>query len=126
MKRLVLVLALVALGAASLFAVSALGAVKTVKSTVTITSGEGSEFKGKVSSSKKQCRENRKVTLYMKPYGGGADVAVASDKTDGSGAWSMEGSFLAGVYYARVASAVIHANGIPIRCAYDWTMPARY
>jgi hypothetical protein len=126
MKGLVFVLGLVAVGLALLFAGSAAATVKTVKSTVTITSGEGSEFKGKVSSSKKACRDDRKVTLYMKPYGGGADTAVGSDKTDASGAWSIEGSFLAGIYYARVASTLVHASGVPIRCAYDWTMPARF
>lgn len=126
MKRLVLVLALALAGVASLPAGSAVGSVPTVKSTVTITSGEGTEFKGKVSSPKKQCRDDRKVQLYMKPYGGGADTVVGSDKTDASGAWSIEGSFVAGIYYARVASVLIHASGVPIRCAYDWTMPARF
>jgi hypothetical protein len=126
MKRLVLVLALVAAVAATLSVGSAVGAVKTAKSTVTIASGEGTEFTGKVSSAKKQCREDRKVTLYMKPYDGSADVAVGSDKTDASGAWTIEGSFAAGIYYARVASTLVHAAGVPIRCAYDWTMPARF
>jgi hypothetical protein len=125
MRKLVLVLALVTVGAASLFAASA-GAVKTVKSTVTITSGEGSEFRGKVSSPDRECRGDRKVTLFMKPYGGGADVAVGSDRTSGSGAWSMEGSFLAGVYYARVASAVLHDSGITVRCDFDLTVAARF
>lgn len=126
MKRLMLVSALVAVGVGSLSAGSAAGAVTTVKTTVTITSGEGTEFTGKVSSPKKQCRDDRKVTLYMKPYDGSADTAVGSDKTDASGAWSMEGSFVAGIYYARVASAVVHINGSAFRCAYAWTMPARF
>jgi hypothetical protein len=126
MKRLALVLALLSIGAMSLSAGPAAAAVKTVKSTVTITSGEGAEFKGKVSSPKKQCRDDRKVTLYMKPYGGGTDIAVDSDRTDASGAWSMAGNFLAGIYYARVTSTLVHASGVPIRCAYDWTMPARF
>jgi hypothetical protein len=121
-----LVSALVAVGVGSLSAGSAAGAVTTVKTTVTITSGEGTEFTGKVSSPKKQCRDDRKVTLYMKPYDGSADTAVGSDKTDASGAWSMEGSFVAGIYYARVASTVVHINGSAFRCAYAWTMPARF
>jgi hypothetical protein len=125
MKRLALVLALVAVGVA-LSVGSAAGAVKTVKSTVTITSGEGTEFKGKVSSPKKQCRDDRKVKLYMKSYSGGADSLVGSDVTNASGAWSIEGSFVAGIYYARVASVLVHASGVPIRCGYDWTMPARF
>jgi len=125
MKKL-LVFALVTASALSLSAGSALGAVPTAKSTVTITSGEGTEFTGKVSSPKKQCRANRKVTLYMKPYDGSADVAVDSDKTDSSGAWTMKGSFVAGIYYARVASAVARANGVPVRCDFDLSMAARY
>ena len=125
MKRLMLVLALAAMGAASLFAGSAAGTA-TVKSTVTIASGEGTEFAGKVSSAKKQCRANRKVTLYMKPYDGSADTAVGSDKTDASGTWTIEGSFVAGIYYARVASAVARANGVPIHCNFDLSMSARY
>jgi hypothetical protein len=126
MKRLLLTLSLFSLGVMSLSAVPAAATVKTVKSTVTIASGEGAEFKGKVSSAKKQCRDDRKVTLYMKPYDGSADTAVGSDKTDASGAWSIEGSFLAGIYYARVVSTVVHINGAAFRCAYDWTMPARF
>jgi hypothetical protein len=131
MKRLVLILALVTVGSVPLFVAPAASAVTTVKSTLTITSGEGTEFKGKVSSAKKQCRAGRKVTLYMRPYDmksydGAADTAVGSDKSDASGAWSIEGSFLAGIYYARVASTVVHINGSAFRCAYDWTMPARF
>lgn len=126
MKRLLLILALFSIGVMSLSAGPALATVKTVKTTVTITSGEGTEFKGKVSSAKKQCRDDRKVTLYMKPYDGAADTAVGSDRTDASGAWSMEGSFVAGIYYARVASVLVHANGSAFRCSYAWTMPARF
>jgi hypothetical protein len=126
MKRLLLVLALVAMGSGVLSLGSAAGAVRTVKSTVTIASGDGSEFTGRVSSPRKGCRDDRKVTLYMKPYDGSADVAVGSDKTNASGAWAIDGSFVAGIYYARVASAVVRLSGVPIRCAYDWTMPARF
>lgn len=120
--------ALCALGAVALMAVGPANAAKvtTVKSTVTITSGNGDEFTGKVSSAKKQCRDDRKVTLYMKPYGGGADVTVGSDRTNRSGVWTLEGSFVAGIYYARVTSAVVRANGVPIRCNFDLSMSARY
>jgi len=126
MKRLVLVLALVSVGVASLSVSWAAAAVTTVKSTVTITSGEGTEFKGKVNSPKKQCREDRKVTLYMKAGSGGADSVVGTDRTDASGAWSIEGSFLAGVYYARVASALVNSGAAAFRCSYAWTMPAHF
>jgi hypothetical protein len=126
MKRLSLVLALVAVGSAVLSLGSAAGAVRTVKSTVAIASGDGSEFRGKVSSPRKECRDDRKVTLYMKPYDGSADVAVGSDKTNASGTWTIEGSFVAGIYYARVARAVEHEDDSTFRCAFDLTMAARF
>jgi hypothetical protein len=127
MKRLALAL-LVAVAVTALFAGSAAGAVRTVKSTVTITSGNGSEFKGKVSSPQKACRANRKVTLFKEPYAGEGDEdeAVGTDKTNASGAWSMQGSFIAGLYYARVASVLVHVNGQPIRCSFDVNMAARF
>jgi hypothetical protein len=127
MKRFALSLAVVMV-ATALFAVPAVGAVKTVKSSVTITSGNGSEFKGKVSSSQKACRANRRVTLFKEPYAGegNEDEAVGTDKTNASGAWSMQGSFIAGLYYARVASVLVHVNGRPIRCSFDVNMAARF
>jgi len=127
MKRLAWVLA-VAVAAAALFAMPAAGAVRTVKSTVTITSGNGNEFKGKVKSSLKQCRANRKVTLFKEPYAGEGDEdeAAGTDKTNASGAWSIDGAFIAGLYYARVASVLVHVNGEPIRCAFDVNMATRF
>jgi hypothetical protein len=124
MKRL-LVFALVT-ATALLIAAPAVATVPTVKSTVSITSGEGTGFTGKVASARKQCRDDRKVTLFMKPYGGSADVAVGSDRTSPSGAWTIEGSFVAGIYYARVASALEHEDGSAFRCDFDLTMAARF
>ena len=127
MKRLVLVLALLAVGATSPVVGSAQASVPTVKTTVTITSGEGTEFKGKVSSAKKQCRANRTVALYMKAGSARTgDTVVGTDRTDASGAWDIQGSFIAAIYYARVASALVHVNGAEFRCAYAWTMPAHF
>jgi hypothetical protein len=127
MKRFALSLAVV-MAATFLLAAPAVGAVKTVKSTVMITSGNGSEFKGKVSSSQKACRANRKVTLFKEPYAGEGDEdeAVGTDKTNSSGAWSIDGSFIAGLYYARVATALVHVNGEPIRCSFDVNMATRF
>lgn len=94
---------------------------------MTITSGEGTEFKGKVSSPKKQCRAGRTVKLYMKAGSARTgDTVVGTDKTDASGAWTIEGSFVAAIYYARVASVLIHANGAEFRCAYAWSIPMHY
>jgi hypothetical protein len=127
MKRLVSVLALVAVGAMWLVAGSATASVPTVKTTVKITSGEGTEFKGKVSSPKKQCRANRTVKLYMEAGSArSAGTVVGTAKTDASGLWEIEGSFVAAVYYARVASVLVHANGSEFRCSYAWTMPAHF
>lgn len=128
MKNAALALALLMLYAmSSLAGWAAASSTTTVKSTVTISSGEGTEFKGKVSSPKKRCRAHRTVKLYMRAGSArSADTLVGTDVTDASGAWSIEGSFVAGIYYARVVAALIHVNGIPVRCAYDWTIPMRY
>jgi hypothetical protein len=128
MKRSVLALSLVVLGAA-MAAASTQASVPTVKTTVKIASGEGTEFKGKVSSPKKQCRANRTVKLYRKAESARAttgDTLVGTDKTDASGNWEIEGSFLAAVYYARVASALVHVNGAAFRCSYAWTLPMHF
>jgi hypothetical protein len=125
MKRLALLLALIATSSA-LLPVGSAAAVTTAKSTVTITSGEGSEFKGKVTSAKKQCRANRKVTLFRKSDSGGADSAVGTGRTNASGAWTIEGAFIAGYFYAKVASALIHVNGAPIRCNFDVNVAMRF
>jgi hypothetical protein len=95
---------------------------------VSITSGNGSEFKGKVSSPQKACRANRKVTLFKEPYAGEGDEdeAVGTDRTNASGAWAMQGMFIAGLYYARVATVLVHVNGQPIRCQFDLTLAMRY
>jgi hypothetical protein len=127
MKRLAFVLA-VAITATAVFAVAAAGAVKSAKSTVTIGSGSGNEFKGKVSSPQKACRANRKVTLYKKPYSyeEGEAEGVGTDRTDAAGNWTIEGAFVAGLYYARVTSALVHVNGQPIRCSIDLSITMRY
>jgi hypothetical protein len=127
LKRLLLVLALVVLGSLLLFVGLAVSAVTTVKTTVSITSGEGTGFKGKVGSAKKRCRAGRRVTLYKKAEpGDGEDSVVGADRTNASGAWSIDGSFLTAVYYARVAAVLVHANGSTLRCSYAWTMPMHY
>lgn len=118
MKRLtgwMPVLFLVALAAVALWAAPATATV-TVKSTVTIASGEGDEFTGKVGSPKKRCRVGRTVKLYRE------DTVVGTAKTDRAGTWEMDGSFLAGFYRARVLPLLVHVNGMPIRCGGDYSM----
>ena len=119
MKRLtgwMPLLFLVASAAAISWAVAPATATVTVKSTVTITSGEGSQFTGKVGSPKKRCRAGRTVKLYRE------DTVVGTAKTDKAGTWEMDGSFLAGVYHARVLPLLVHINGMAVRCAVDLSM----
>jgi hypothetical protein len=127
MRRSALVVCLTMLGAMLLAVSPASAAVKTVKTTVKITSGEGTEFQGKVSSSMKRCRASRTVKLYSEPDSArAAGTLVGTAKTNASGVWELEGSFLAGIYYARVASLLLHMHGQAYRCTYAWTMPKHY
>lgn len=118
--------ALGVLGAVLLVSV-AFASVSSVKSTVTITSGEGAEFTGKVSATKKKCRANRTVKLYTEA--GSArmgDVLVDTAKTNASGVWSMDGSFIAGVYYAQVMALLVNVDGTMYRCAGDLSLRMHY
>jgi len=90
-----------------------------IKSTVTITSGEGTEFTGKVTSPKAKCRAGRTVKLFREDDSGEESTLEGTARTNKSGAWAMEGSFIAGVFYARVLPAIFHVNGMTIRCAGD-------
>lgn len=108
--------------AAAALMLSAASASAAIKSTVTITSGEGTEFTGKVTSPKAKCRAGRTVKLYRDNESSRAAYAytvVDTAKTDRMGNWTMEGSFIAGVFYARVLPMLIHLNGMTYRCAGD-------
>lgn len=127
--RWFLVLALSAIGLTALVvAGSAIGHahVTKVKSTVTIKSGKGTEFTGKVSAAQKKCRSGRKVRLFMEPYSGGKDELVGTAKTNASGVWRMEGSFLAGIYHAQVTGTTVDAGDDTFRCLVDLSASARY
>jgi hypothetical protein len=100
--------------------------VEKVKSTVTIKSGKGTEFTGNVKAAQKKCRAGRKVKLFMEPYSGGADELVGTAKTNSSGAWRMEGSFLAGIYHAKVTAATVDDGDDTFRCLVDISVSARY
>jgi hypothetical protein len=101
---------------------SAAPAAAAVKSTVTISSGEGTEFTGKVASPTQRCRVGRTVKLFREDESGGGSVLQGTAKTSGSGSWTMEGSFLAGVFYARVLPAIFHQHGMAIHCAGDFSL----
>lgn len=100
--------------------------VTKVKSTVTIKSGEGTEFTGKVTAAQKKCRAGRKVRLFMEPYSGGADELVGTARTNSSGAWKIEGSFMAGIYHAQVAATTVHDGDDTFRCQVDLSVSAQY
>jgi hypothetical protein len=102
------------------------GKVKNVKSTVTIKSGEGTEFTGKVSAAQKACTRGRKVKLLMEPYSGGSDELVGTAKTDVTGAWEMKGSFMAGVYHAEVTSSFVHSGSDTFHCLARVGLSARF
>lgn len=97
---------------------SAAGAVTNVKSTVVITSGEGTRFTGRVSSGKKKCRAGRTVKLY---YQAGStarmgDPLAGTAKTRANGTWVIDGSFLAAIYYVQLTAMTVHVNGVAYRC----------
>jgi hypothetical protein len=107
---------------------SATGAadITKVKSTVTIKSGEGTEFTGKVNAAQKRCRSGRKVKLFMEPYSGAEDELVGTAKTNASGVWKLEGSFLAGMYHAKVTGATVHVGSDTFHCQVDLSVSARF
>ena len=119
MRRITRWMPVLFLVVAAAMALSAVPASAAIKSTVTISSGEGTEFTGKVTSPKAKCRAGRTVKLYREDDSGGGDDLVGTDRTNKSGAWAMEGSFIAGVFYARVLPMLIHLNGMAYRCAGD-------
>lgn len=117
LKLWVTVLCVVALGAMAVPA--GVTAATKVKSTVTIASGEGAKFTGKVSSAKKRCRAGRTVKLFREEDSGEGDELVGTAKTNKAGTWTMDGSFFAGVYFARVIATIVYVNGMAYRCTGD-------
>ncbi|HEX7059400.1 MAG TPA: hypothetical protein VF176_06070 [Solirubrobacterales bacterium] len=125
--RSVAAVALVVLGATGLLLDGAL-AKKFTKSTVTISSGRGSQFTGKVASHKMQCRAGRTVKLYLEggPSGRHGDKVVGTANTDARGNWAIFGGFLEGIYYAGIARVVVHSGTATYRCGADWSPAAPY
>lgn len=122
------VLAVAMLGAA-LLGPAAAGSVTNVKSTVTIASGEGAQFTGKVSAGKQKCRAGRTVRLYTEAGSTAArpgDQLVGTAKTDANGNWTIDGSFYAAVYYTQVAAILIHIHGVAYRCLGDFSPPGHF
>jgi hypothetical protein len=127
-SRWVPMLALAVLGATVLLiGPAAASAATKVKSTVTIASGEGARFKGKVNSARKRCRAGRTVKLYRAADSAGEkDSLVGTAKTNATGTWTMDGNFLAGIYYAQVTALLVHINGMAYRCAGDFSLRQRF
>ncbi len=95
---------LVIAAVACVIAGAALAASDSAKTKVKITDGGPTRFEGKVTSKEDKCEKGRKVTLHYDfggPYKGGDVVGTA--KTNASGAWEIDGTFVAGLYYASVA-----------------------
>lgn len=123
MMRFALRMPILLLVALALMALAASPAGAAVKSTVTIASGKGTEFTGKVTSPKKRCRSGRTVKLFREDDSGGGKASLAGTaRTTRAGVWTMDGSFVAGFYYARVLPMVIHQNGMAIRCGGDFSL----
>lgn len=123
-----LVMALVALaGVAALAVGPAAASTAKVQSTVTIVSGEGAEFTGKVKSAKKKCRAGRTVKLYREAGSSRAgDTLVGTAKTNKAGTWTLDGTFYAGVYFAQVLPLLVMIEGERFRCLGDMSIRAHY
>lgn len=117
---------LCAVAVAAMTAPAGAAAAIKVKSTVTITTGEGAKFTGKVSSAKKRCRSSRTVKLFRKEDDGSGDELVGTAKSSKTGQWTMNGSFFAGEYYARVIAVLVHINGMAYRCSGDFSIRQHY
>ena len=120
-----------ALGALMTIALMAVGPataakVTNVKSTVTIKSGEGSEFTGKVTSAQTRCRAGRKVKLVMEPYSGAKDEVVGTTRTNSAGEWELKGSFMTGIYHAEVTSSYVHTASETFHCRVDLSVSAQF
>jgi hypothetical protein len=129
LPRWVVVLALAVLVATVSLAVGpgTASAATKVKSTVTIASGEGARFKGKVNSARKRCRAGRTVKLFRAADSAGEkDELVGTAKTKATGTWTMDGNFLAGIYYAQVTALLVHIHGMAYRCAADFSLRQRF
>lgn len=129
MRRLMRRMPVLVLAAASVVVLAAVPATAAtnVKSTVTIVSGEDAEFTGKVSAAKKKCRAGRTVKLFREGDSSYmSDALVGTAKTSKTGAWTMKGDFLAGVYYARVLAMIVHINGMAYRCMGDVTIRQQF
>lgn len=126
MTRLALRIPVLLLVTLALMVLAAPSAGAAVRSKVTILSGEGTEFTGKVTSPKKRCRSGRTVKLFREDDSGDKDSLAGTARTTRAGVWTMDGSFVAGFYYARVLPMVIHQSGMAIRCAGDFSVRQRF
>ncbi len=96
MTALVRTVVLVAVGMAVLAAGAGAGTLSKAKSTVKITSGNGTDFMIQVSSPKPSCIKSRKVELDRE------GVKVGSGTTNSSGLADLPGSYTAGNYSSKV------------------------
>ncbi len=96
-------MALAVIAVVALFVATEVATGAKVKTTVEITSGAGDHFEGVVNSASSKCVKNREVSLVNDTLG----ETVGTDKSDASGAWSIDGAFIAGDYHAEVAKRTV-------------------
>jgi hypothetical protein len=114
-------------GVAALAVGPAAASTTKVQSTVTIVSGEGAKFTGKVKAAQKKCRAGRTVKLYREAGSSRVgDTLVGTAKTNKAGAWTLDGTFYAGVYFAQVLPLLVMIEGDPFRCLGDMSIRAHY
>ena len=113
-------------GAALVAGAGGAGAATKAKSTVFITSGKGTAFKGKVTSPVAACRKGRKVKLYRDTRLAARAGVVGTDTTDATGAWVIHGNFLSANYYASVAALTVHSHGKTYNCGFDVSVQHKF
>ena len=72
-------------------------------------------FKGRLTSSNARCESGRRVAVFRERSG--ADLRVASDRTDSLGRWNLVYNARAGDYYAKVSSRDIGSGDHNHICA---------
>jgi hypothetical protein len=113
---------------AAIATAEASAAATPVKTSVTILNGNGERFTGRVTSPKKACLKDRRVTLYfqtggLRNYGGYPGFeAVGRATTKSNGNWEVEASeaFLEGNYRAFVAAKRVTDDGQSLLCMARW------
>jgi len=103
-------------------------AATSATTSVTIVNANSERFTGRVTSPKKACMKNRRVTLYMKisagrsyeGYRGFEVVGKATTKSNGNWEARASEAFLEGDYRAFVASRRVMSGDQVLLCMSRW------